>query len=68
MTAAELRQWRKDAGLTQVKAAAWIGVSRRLWIRYETGERPVPKWLGIIVTICPGDGPWRVVSPHDMEG
>lgn len=54
MTADELRTWRTDHGLTQKQAAHWVGVSRRLWIRWEMEERPVPKWLGILVRVTPG--------------
>lgn len=53
MTAAELRSWRTALGLTQARAAEWTGVSRRLWIRFEVGDRPVPKWLAIIVQVMP---------------
>lgn len=50
---AELRTWRLAHYLTQRQAAEWIGVSRRLWIRWEMNERPVPKWLRIIVGLTP---------------
>ncbi len=54
MTAAELRAWRKTHGMTQKQAAKWVGVSERTWIRFEAGERDVPKWLRIIVALTGG--------------
>ncbi len=50
---AELRAWRLDHGLTQRQAAKWIGVSRRLWIRWEMGQRPVSRAVTIIVGLTP---------------
>lgn len=62
MTPAELRDWRLAHGLTQAQAATWVGVSRRLWIRWEMGDRPVPKWLRIIVAVLPGSGRFKVLE------
>ncbi len=49
----ELRRWRNKHGMTQKQAADWVEVSRRTWIRYENNERPVPRWLKIIVGCVP---------------
>ncbi len=55
MTADELRLWRQQQagdhaykrnqrrpGWTQRRASHWYGVSERQWLRYETGESPIP--------------------------
>lgn len=48
MTPADLKTWRKAAGLTQAEAAAWYGlrygpkVAAKVWGRWEQGERAVP--------------------------
>ena len=54
----ELRAWRLEQGMTQRQAAEWVGVSRRLWIRWEqrpdhVDHRPTTKWLMIIVGLTP---------------
>jgi DNA-binding XRE family transcriptional regulator len=43
--ASELRELRQLCHLTQREAADVVGVSRRTWIRYEKGERPM--FLGL---------------------
>ncbi len=53
LMAAELRHWRKAHGMTQAEAAHWVGVSRRLWVRWEQDDRPTPRWLRIIVGLVP---------------
>ena len=35
-----LRAFRREQGLTQVQASARLGIKRRAWITWETGERP----------------------------
>ena len=44
-TPADLRAWRKRAGLTQERAGKLAGVERLAWARWELGTRPVPQWL-----------------------
>ena len=60
MTPTQLRLWRKQTRMTQAEAAGWVGISRRLWIRFEVGDRPIPKWLDIIAAMTPfGEMPGR---------
>ncbi|HUS96053.1 MAG TPA: helix-turn-helix transcriptional regulator, partial [Hyphomicrobiaceae bacterium] len=42
MNTKQLKDWRKQAGLTQVEAAKMIGCSRRALQNYEAGRR-IPK-------------------------
>ena len=43
MTGSDLRAWRAAEGLTQVQAAARVGVSLQTWWRWEHGWcRPLP--------------------------
>lgn len=49
MTAAELREARQALGLSQAKMAARIGVSRRMYCYWETGEWPVPETVALAV-------------------
>lgn len=43
MTPAEIKEWRASLKLTQVRAAAFLGVSRISYARYETvGKIPKP--------------------------
>jgi len=37
-----LAEKRKTAGLTQLKCAAMVGVTRITWIRWETGQSSMP--------------------------
>ena len=57
LTPAALRTWRLAHDMTQRQAAEWVGVSRRLWIRWEQpsggDHRPAPNWLRIIVGLVP---------------
>jgi len=39
----EIRTARLRAGLTQVEAAKWVGVTSRTWQRWEAGESRIPK-------------------------
>lgn len=51
MTPEELIQAREVLGCTQDVLAHHIGVSRRQYIRYETGESDIPTPVAIIVDI-----------------
>jgi transcriptional regulator with XRE-family HTH domain len=42
MTGRSLRLLRKRLGLSVAKAAALIHVAPRTWVRWESGETPVP--------------------------
>lgn len=42
MTPRRLRSARKKLGLSVARAAAQVHVTPRSWIRYESGETPVP--------------------------
>ena len=42
-TPAELRAIRARLGLTQARAAELASVSTRAWIKYESGERSIPR-------------------------
>lgn len=57
----ELIWARENAGLTQVQAAAKIGVHRSAFARWETGATPIPrvKWLKFLaaVDLAPTDIP-----------
>jgi DNA-binding transcriptional regulator YiaG len=39
----EIRAARLRAGLTQVEAAKWVGVTSRTWQRWEAGHSRIPK-------------------------
>jgi len=43
MPSAEFVTWRGGMGLTQEKAAAALGLSKRMIAYYESGEKPIPK-------------------------
>jgi DNA-binding XRE family transcriptional regulator len=47
----ELKQFRKDHGLTQEKAAELLGYNLWSWRSYETGRRDVPLHLLIVIEI-----------------
>lgn len=42
MTASELKQLRKDLGLSLAQASRQVEVNIRTWVRWESGERKVP--------------------------
>ena len=46
MTPDDLRAWRAELGLSQVRMAQRIRVPRSTWISWEQGRRPMPRWLG----------------------
>ena len=43
LTAAQLKEWRAEIGVSQAVAARALGVSRRTMAAWEGGERPVPR-------------------------
>jgi transcriptional regulator with XRE-family HTH domain len=43
MTGEQLQQWREHQGLSVVKAAQMLGVSRNAFYLWTRGEQPVPK-------------------------
>jgi DNA-binding transcriptional regulator YiaG len=45
MTPAELKQWRKQAGLSQAGLAALLGVVTMTVSRWELGRREIPSFL-----------------------
>ncbi len=49
MSANELRAWREKLGITQSVAAGRVGYSARQYQRFEAGECPIPRPLGIIL-------------------
>lgn len=42
MTRKQLREARLDAGLSVAKAAVMVHVGARTWVRWESGETPIP--------------------------
>jgi transcriptional regulator with XRE-family HTH domain len=47
MTARELKRWRKRLELSMRKAAEAIGCSRTAYMRWESGEQDIPKYIGL---------------------
>ena len=45
MTPAHLKAFRRHFGLSQVKAASLLGMTRVSWCRWETGASPLPVYL-----------------------
>lgn len=43
MTPAQIRAWRKRLGLSLTDAAEVLGVERRTYMRWESGDRPVSR-------------------------
>lgn len=43
MNPKEIKEWRKECGLTQEAAAEYIGVTRAAWQHWEYGRIGVPK-------------------------
>ena len=48
-SAIALRRWRRDAGLSRVKASEALGISERMLAYYEVGEHPVPRTVLLAV-------------------
>jgi transcriptional regulator with XRE-family HTH domain len=44
---ADLKAWRERLGMTQQQAAVALGLERRTLIRYELGERSIPKAVAL---------------------
>ena len=51
MKPAELRQLRKDAGLTMADASRLFQVPYRTWQNWENGDRRVPPLAGVILEL-----------------
>ncbi len=51
LTPAAIRDIRKGLGLSQAKAAAKVGVSRRSWAAWESGETVPTKPLQILIRL-----------------
>jgi transcriptional regulator with XRE-family HTH domain len=52
MTAPEIRAWRARLGLSQRKAAEAIGISERMYIYYEAGQREDGRRVEIPKTVA----------------
>lgn len=64
--AESLKVARKRAGMSQERAAAAVGTSRRHWIRWESGETsPNPAYLERIASVL--DAPELLESDEDEE-
>ncbi len=51
MTPADLKSTRKSLGLSAERLAALVGVTRDAVCKWESGKRPIPKWLALLVDI-----------------
>lgn len=47
MTPAQLTRWRARLKISQERAAQLMGISRRQYIRYETGDAEIPKLVDL---------------------
>lgn len=45
--AAEFRDWRRRNGLSLSAAAKALGLSRRMVVYYDSGEKPIPRLVGL---------------------
>jgi len=54
-TPTKMKQWRKRLGITQVKAAELLGVSERMYIRYETNENNITKTIALLAAYVERD-------------
>jgi transcriptional regulator with XRE-family HTH domain len=54
-TSNKMKQWRKRLGITQVKAAELLGVSERMYIRYETNENNITKTIALLAAYVERD-------------
>lgn len=54
MTRRQLRMLRKRLGLSVAKAAAQVHVSPRTWVRWESGEVPVPEIAAHLFSVVNG--------------
>ncbi len=51
MTPADLKSARKSLGLSAERLAALVGVTRDAVCKWESGARPIPRWLELLVDI-----------------
>jgi len=49
MTGKELKEWRKQRGLSQAALAQKLGVFRETVARWEIGARPIPSFLPLAI-------------------
>lgn len=61
MTGRSLRLLRKRLGLSVAKAAAQIHVGARTWVRWESGETPVPDTAAHLFHVVNGI-PWKPLT------
>ena len=54
-TPTKMKQWRKRLGITQVQAAEHLGVSERMYIRYETNENNITKTIALLAAYVERD-------------
>lgn len=47
MTPADLRDWRKRLGLTQMEAAGILNRTRETIVQYERGRQPIPPEIAL---------------------
>jgi transcriptional regulator with XRE-family HTH domain len=51
MTPDRLTEWRESRGLSKAAACRLLGVgSVKTWARYESGERPIPRYVALAIT------------------
>lgn len=59
MTADDFAVWRKRMGLSKLKAAEALGLSRNMPAKYESGEREVPLYVALAcAALLRGIKPW----------
>lgn len=51
MTPAALKSARKSLGLSAERLATLVGVTRDAVCKWESGARPIPRWLALLVDI-----------------
>ncbi len=49
MTPAELKSARKSLGLSAERLAALVGVTRDAVCKWESGKRPIPRWIELVM-------------------
>ena len=54
-TSTKMKQWRKRLGITQVKAAELLGVSERMYRRYEGGHNNITKTIALLAAYVERD-------------
>lgn len=59
LTADDFARWRKLMGLSKVKAAEALGLSRNMPRRYEDGSAPIPLYIALAcAALIRGLQPW----------